>query len=138
MNRQALALSVLVVAASCGARADLGESSDTSASKPMACATGTDPQTNSPYVICKVTPAVLWISADTIGTYHALEICSLYGYGSLGRFGGTCGSVCGFCEGDGKTSCSRPGREDFDGNGLQGRDNFGQELGNSVMWECLP
>lgn len=103
---------------------------------PNACDGGKDPQTGSPYVVCTASPSEAWLSANTGGTYHATEICQLLGYSKLGSFGGTCGTVCGYC--DGNHSCNNLGTKKFDGSGNAGTDAYGQKLSNTVTWQCLP
>ena len=100
---------------------------------PSPCQTGTDPETNSPWVVCLATASRAWIAANTGGTYHATQICNNLGYASVNRFGGTCGTVCGYC---GSGSCSANGNEIYDGGGNQGSDAFGLKLANTVHWEC--
>jgi hypothetical protein len=89
-------------------------------------------------VVCTADSARAWISnnnGSTGGTYRATQICQILGYSRIGRFGGNCGSVCGYC--DGTRSCSSRGRENYDGAGNGGTDSTGQLLRFTVVWECL-
>jgi hypothetical protein len=98
------------------------------------CQTGTDPFTGSAWVVCASSPTDVWISANSSGTYHATYICQQLGYSTLVQFGGTCGSVCGYCQG--ATTCSATGSETFDGAGNAGSDANGQMLQFTVQWRC--
>jgi Stigma-specific protein, Stig1 len=100
-----------------------------------ACVSGTDPETGSPWVVCQANATEAWVSANNGGTYHAQQICQQLGYASLGQYGGTCGNVCGYCQGP--TSCSSPGNKTFDGGGNEGTDAHGQIIGSTVQWQCL-
>jgi hypothetical protein len=99
------------------------------------CDTGLDPITNSPWVICEQSINEAWISADDGGTYNADLICQNLGYDRAGDHGGTCGNVCGYCEGT--TSCSSPGNKFFDGGGGEGDAGFGLVLSYTVHWLCV-
>ena len=49
----------------------------------------------------------------------------------MSQWGGTCGNVCGYCEG--ATSCNAPGQRTFDGStGCNPPDTHC----STVMWEC--
>ena len=98
-----------------------------------ACQTGTDPFTGSGYTVCTATPTYAWITGA--GTFHADYICKSLGYAGIGRYGGTCGSVCGYCTGG--TSCTNPQvNTTFDNGGNQGSDANGIILSYTVQWEC--
>ena len=102
---------------------------------PPVCTAGVDPETQSKYVLCQADCNQAWISANTGGNYHAQQICQLYGYSTLGRYGGTCGNVCGYCQA--QTSCMATGNQNFDGGGTCGQDQFGPIICFTVMWQCL-
>ncbi len=103
---------------------------------PAACQAGTDAETGSPWVICQADCNSAWVSmTGGGGTYHALQICQRFGYSSVGQYGGTCGNVCGYCQG--ATSCNGNGSRRFDGGGNGGSDQFGLILHVTVMWTCL-
>ena len=105
------------------------------AAPPAACTTGNDPVTSSPWIVCQANQTSAWISANNGGTYHALTICKSLGYnGPITQFGGTCGNVCGYCQG--ATSCTSHGSETFDGSGNQGSDANGIILATTVTWLC--
>ncbi len=96
---------------------------------PAQCQTGVDANTSSPWVVCSADANTAWISANDRGTYNALAICNSLGYATVSRYGGTCGNVCGYCQG--ATSCSSPGNKTFDGGGGPATN-----LRITVQWEC--
>jgi hypothetical protein len=106
-------------------------------SPPSTCVTGNDPETNSPWVVCSADCGQAWISANTSGRYHARQICQDLGYQQVGQIGGTCGNVCGYCEGGTTTSCMQPGKKNFDNAGNSGSDEFGPILSLTVQWTCV-
>ena len=100
-----------------------------------ACATGKDPQTSAPWVICKADCTMAWISAQKGGgTYHAGQICKDLGYTKVSAFGGNWDDVCGYNQPN--TSCQSPGTMTLDGSGNAGMDQYGQVLSVTVMWQC--
>jgi len=106
---------------------------------PDACTTGTDLETASPWIVCAADCKGAYIAANNGGNYHALQICQTLGYSKLGSYGGTCGTVCGFCKDWANASCMNPQpNPHFDGGGNQGMDGFGIILANTVQWQCLP
>jgi hypothetical protein len=115
---------------SCGHACATGTcQSGTCASTAAQCVTGADATTGSPYVICSVTASDIWISANNAGSYYPAAICTLYGYSTVAQWGGTCGSVCAYCQG--ATSCSSPGNETFDVGAYSGGS-----ISDTVMWRC--
>jgi len=111
---------------------------DPTASSATACQTGNDPYTGAPYVVCTATPTYAWISANNFGQYHIDLICQSLGYAGIGRWGGTCGNVCGFCQGP--TSCSSPGSATFSAGTSPnncGSDSHGPLWCNTIQWECV-
>ncbi len=100
------------------------------------CQTGTDPYTGSPYVVCTANSTYAWISSVGFGTYHPVLICQQLGYAGMGRYGGTCDFVCGYCTSG--TSCNNPQTNTtFDGAGNIGTDQYGMIIGYTVHWECV-
>lgn len=104
------------------------------------CDTGNDPGTASPYVVCEADENQAWISADNIGKYHAELICQEAGYRTVSVWSGTCGNVCGYCQGT--TSCENPGA----GPEIAGRlwsaynggtDELGPMIHRTVQWRCV-
>lgn len=83
-----------------------------------------------PWVICDIDETEAWVSADTGGTYNATAICQSLGFDAVGQQGGTCGNVCGRCEGP--TSCESPGLRSFDGGG-----GDPASLNTTVQWTCV-
>ena len=104
---------------------------------PQACQQGTDPETGDAYVVCRADASTAWVSFSQPGggMYHADQICKLLGYRVSGPFGGTCGNVCGFCQG--ATSCQAPGTEFYNLQGACGSDTHGPILCYTVHWECV-
>ena len=102
-----------------------------------ACQQGTDPETGAVYMVCRADASTAWVSFSQPGggLYHADQICQLLGYKASGPFGGTCGNVCGFCEG--AASCQAPGTESYDFQGACGSDEHGRILCYTVNWECV-
>jgi hypothetical protein len=105
---------------------------------PSSCQGGTDTLSGLQWIVCTADSSRAWISHNSSGggRYRATQICQSLGYSRLGRFGGNCNSVCGYCAGS--TSCTSRGPETYDGGGTScGTDSTGQILCNTVMWECL-
>jgi len=106
---------------------------------PAACATGTDPEKGTPWVICRADCNSAWLSQSMPGggMFHALQICNNLGYGSVGGWAGDCGTVCGTC---GAGACNANGTPSFANsfnNPNCGSDGFGGIICNTVEWECL-
>ncbi|MCX4242790.1 DUF4215 domain-containing protein [Paraliomyxa miuraensis] len=101
------------------------------------CDSGSDPFTGDGWVVCSADANQAWVSHSGPGggNFHPELICNELGYASFGQFGGTCGNVCGYCEGP--TTCEAPGSENYDGAGNCGSDANGQLLCYTVMWQCL-
>jgi cysteine-rich repeat protein len=113
---------------------------DCSSEFPPKCTEGVDPWTNAPWVVCASNQDSAWISADNQGQFHPVAICQDLGYDTVGAYGGTCGNVCGYCEG--QTSCQNNGSQNFDhgnwnGNGNCGQDGNGPIICQTVMWSCV-
>jgi hypothetical protein len=90
-------------------------------------------------VVCSADATTAWISANNTGTYHPVAICQSLGYNTVGEWGGTCGNVCGYCQG--ATDCSNHGTYIFDigawdGMGF-GSDGMGAIIYYTVMWTCV-
>jgi hypothetical protein len=99
------------------------------------CFSSSEFATRDPWVICYINETEAWISADSGGSYDAPAICQALGYDSVGQWGGTCGNVCGYCEGAGTTSCESTGLRTFDSSGATA-DTLDQ-LKESVQWACV-
>jgi cysteine-rich repeat protein len=83
----------------------------------------------NPWVICAISQNSAWVSANTGGTYNAVQICNHIGFANVAQYGGTCGNVCGYCQG--ATSCQAPGAMTFDmGGGPL------PNLSTTVHWRC--
>jgi hypothetical protein len=102
------------------------------------CYAGVDPETGSAWTVCRADSGSAWVSstANVGGTFHLEQICQQLGYRTFSNYGGTCGSTCGYCA-EPTASCSAPGTETYDGQGLRGEDVFGFTLAGGVMWECV-
>lgn len=107
---------------------------------PNQCDGGNDPYTGAPWVVCSADSNTAWLSANNQGYYHPEAICQSLGYSTVGQWGGTCGNVCGYCEG--ATDCTTHGTQQFDfgawaGVGNCGNDGFGETICVTVMWTCV-
>jgi hypothetical protein len=104
---------------------------------PAVCLAGDDPGTGADWVVCAADCDTAWISANSFGQYHYVRICTDLGYSGVSQWGGTCGNVCGFCEG--VTSCADTGNRFFNFGAAAancGADAMGAIICNTVMWEC--
>ena len=110
---------------------------------PNAC-TGDKDQTGSNYVICAMNSTGAWIAGNNNGggcNYGALAICKKYGFTKVARWGGTCGTICGYCN---ASSCAAPqgaftlggAYTTFDSGG--GNPTNGANISCTVQWECAP
>lgn len=99
---------------------------------PQVCMTSTYAATAS-WIVCRADANNAWISANYIGTYYALSICQYLGYSSITAYGGTCGTVCGFC-GNGGSGCGTGSNAGyyFDG----GNGCAYPTMCNTVHWVC--
>ena len=79
---------------------------------------------SSDWVVCRADQQTAWVSADSGGEYDAVAVCQQLGYGGVDAWGGTCGSVCGYC--------GEQGNEHFDGAG----GNSPDYLSRTVHWRC--
>ena len=105
---------------------------------PNQCETGVDPGTGANWVVCSADENEAWISANTGGRYHAELICQNLGYRTVGAWGGTCGNVCGYCQGS--TSCQNHGTKNLYSswsNPNGGSDALGAMIHNTVSWSCV-
>lgn len=103
---------------------------------PNACHGDVDPISGDLWVVCSADADEAWVSHALPGggDYHPELICASLGYASVGAYGGTCGSICGYCRGE--TSCAANGSPVFDGGGYCGMDPGGLVLCPSVHWQC--
>jgi cysteine-rich repeat protein len=88
-------------------------------------------QSGEDWVVCDADASTAWISANSSGVYEIQSICQSLGYATVSQWGGTCGNVCGYCEGG--TSCASPGQRYFDGSTAC---NPPATHCYTVMWEC--
>jgi hypothetical protein len=86
------------------------------------------------WIVCRADANSAWISADSSGgIYQADQICSYLGFGSVTANGGTCDTVCGYCD-NGESGCGTTSNAGYvfdDSNGC----TFPQ-LCNTVQWLC--
>ena len=110
---------------------------------PPKCSTDKD-ISGSNYIICAISAQGAWITANNNGAgcnYAALNICKKYGFTRVTRWGGTCGTICGYC---GNWTCQSPqgqfalgaGYTTFDSGG--GNPVGGGVISCTVHWECAP
>ena len=93
-------------------------------------------QSGDPWVVCRVGASDAWVSANDGGRYEASNICESLGYSrSVTSYGGTCGNVCGYCQGS--TSCNANGNETYDSSGNQGGGPDNLILATTVHWRCV-
>ena len=113
---------------------------------PSVCKSGIDYTSGQeeplyPWVVCRADASTAWVSGTVPFDprlhrgYHPKLICQSLGYASFDKYGGTCGNVCGYCEGT--TSCQNPGQEIYDGGGLLSTDDDGGVIGATVHWRCI-
>lgn len=102
-------------------------------SYPAVCTGGSTFSSVDPWVVCAADASTAWVSANRQGNYDPNAICRQLGYRAMGSWEGTCGTVCGYCEGASK-SCSAPGTKvAFSGPAVAD----GQLLGWTVQWDCV-
>ena len=110
---------------------------------PAACSTDKD-VSGAQYVVCAINQTGAWISGQNLNgmcMFSALNICKKYGFSRVTRWGGTCGTICGYC---GAFTCQMPQGQfvvgaaytNFDGGG--GNPAGGANIGCTVHWECAP
>ncbi len=99
---------------------------------PNACFSGlSGVESGDPWVVCAADETTAWVSSNNSGVYNIDVVCQSLGYVGASQWGGTCGNVCGFCEGP--TACDAPGTRFFDGgSGCNPPDTHCY----NVMWEC--
>ena len=107
---------------------------------PQPCDKGVDPGTGSPWVVCTADANTAWLSSNVEGNYHIVKICQDLGYSTVGQWGGTAKSVCGFNQP--AASCQSPGSKVFSEGAWKGVGNCGQDaLGPIaciwVQWTCI-
>ena len=74
------------------------------------------------WIICRADNGTAWVAANNRGTYNPTAVCQHLGYSRVNNWGGTCGTVCGYCG-------SRSERYDRAGGGAT-------RLGVTVHWQC--
>jgi len=76
------------------------------------------------WIVCRADAATAWVAANRGGNYNPTTACNALGYRSVDAWGGTCGTVCGFCGMDGD--------ETYDGAG-----GNATALTFTVHWRCV-
>ncbi len=79
--------------------------------------------TGDPWTVCRADTDTAWVAANTGGEYNAIVACQALGYTSVDAWGGTCGTVCGYC--------GNVGYEYYDGGG-----GSPSSLSWTVHWRC--
>lgn len=109
---------------------------------PATCSTSTD-VSGAQYTICAMNQTGAWIAGNNKGgcSFAALDICKKYGFTKVTRWGGTCGTICGYCSN--KYSCASPQGSFTLGGNYTTYDSGGgnPNTGNitcTVHWECSP
>jgi len=77
-----------------------------------------------PWIVCRADVNSAWVAANDGGTYDAVAACQALGYVGVDAWGGTCGTVCGYC--------GEAGNETYDGAG----GNSPESLSQTVHWRC--
>ncbi len=77
----------------------------------------------APWTVCRADTSTAWLAANNGGAYNPTQACQSIGYARADAWGGTCGTVCGYC--------GTAGREYYDGGG--GSATY---LTYTVHWRC--
>ena len=75
--------------------------------------------------VCRADSSTAWISGKGSGVWNSVAICTSLGYSGVNAFGGTCGTVCGYCG---------SGAETYDNNGTS--CGWPPNLCYTVHWRC--
>jgi len=90
-----------------------------------------DGRPNDGWKICRTSGGTTWIAANSGGGFKFHEICKYFGYKGADAWGGTCGTVCGYC--------GTPGSERYSSTGPVGTvsGNYSStEIYYTVHWRC--
>jgi hypothetical protein len=100
---------------------------------PQVCTVGNDPINQAAWVVCAADANTAWIShaLPDGGTFQMDLICQSLGYSQVLMYGGTCGDICGYCQGN-VSSYMAPGTQTFDG----GNGCTSPEACSTVTWLC--
>ena len=86
------------------------------------------------WIVCQSDTSTAWISAaaSSGGTFQADLICNYLGFSSVTAYGGTCGTVCGYCS-NGGAGCGTTSTAGyyFDGGG-----GSVSSLSGTIHWVC--
>ncbi|QDG51927.1 hypothetical protein FIV42_14615 [Persicimonas caeni] len=75
------------------------------------------------WIVCRADSSTAWVAANSGGVYNPTVACQSLGYSGADAWGGTCGTVCGYC--------GQQGNEYYDGGG--GDATY---LTFTVHWRC--
>jgi len=76
------------------------------------------------WTVCRADNATAWVASTGGGQYNGVAACQALGYAGVNAWGGTCGTVCGYCGSPNET---------YDSNGgPTPPTNFG----STVHWRC--
>jgi len=83
----------------------------------------------NPWIVCRADAQTAFLSANTAGGYNPNVTCASLGYARTDFWGGTCGTVCGYC--------GTPGLEQYDRGAYSGAGNCGGAIiCSTVQWRC--
>jgi hypothetical protein len=78
-----------------------------------------------PWKVCRADNSTAWIAGMQYAIFDAVAICQKLGYTGVDKYGGTCGTVCGYCGNNNET---------YDGAGAS--CGFPPKLCYTVHWRC--
>ena len=86
------------------------------------------------WIVCQSDTSTAWIAAaaSSGGTFQADLICNYLGFSSVTAYGGTCGTVCGYCS-NGGAGC---GTTSTAGHVFDGAGEGVSSLSSTVHWVC--
>jgi len=88
----------------------------------------------SDWIVCRVDVNSAWISGINAGIYQSIQICNYLGFTNVTAYGGTCGTVCGFCD-NGGSGCGTTSNAGYVFEGSNGMCTF-PNLCYYVQWLC--
>lgn len=86
---------------------------------------------NDGWRICRVSGGTAWFASNSRGGYNFHDICKAYGYKGADAWGGTCGTVCGYCGTSGDERYSRTGTV-----GTVAGNLSATQIYYTVHWRC--
>lgn len=79
----------------------------------------------APWIVCRADSQTAWVAANNAGEYDGVAACQSLGYSGVNAWGGTCGTVCGYC--------GQLGNEHYDGAGASSPTY----IRFTVHWRCV-